>query len=127
MANLQEYRLGNFVRSGKGLYEIMMLGWPSDVYVKSAKDGGFINIPIIPQPVELTADWLEGSGFVLQPWGYVKQIQGQDKGFLISRHFSFEVGNGLRKVVKYVHELQNLYHAITGEELTLSPQFQPLT
>ena len=65
-------------------------------------------------PIKLEAKHLIGSGFVLHPWGYVK---GK---FLMTQGFVFKVGNGLSKKIKYVHELQNLYHALTGEELILN-------
>lgn len=66
------------------------------------------------RPIELKVDHLEGSGFVLHPWGYVK---GK---FLMTKEFLFRVGNGFDKEIKYVHELQNLYQALTGENLILN-------
>lgn len=65
-------------------------------------------------PIELKAKHLAGSGFELQPWGYVKG------DFLMTVNFVFRAGNGLNKKIHYVHELQNLYYSLTGEELILN-------
>lgn len=80
------------------------------------EDGNF-------KPIPLTEEWLLKFKFGLYPWGYVFYIN-EEFGVLIrvSRKpelsFWLEVGNGLRSYIKYVHQLQNLYFALTGEELT---------
>lgn len=61
--------------------------------------------------ISLSSVILEGTGFHLMPWGYVNE------NFLITKDFVFQGGNGIEKRLKYVHELQNLYHSITGNEL----------
>lgn len=84
------------------------------------------------QPIPLTEDWLVRFGFekneyrdnvfhldsldICFGWGWEEK----------ERHFhyahDFEKGDGydcLWKAINYVHQLQNLYFALTGEELTI--------
>lgn len=75
--------------------------------------------------VPLTEEWLERFGF---EWSI--QHQGFNKeGFATAReHYINDSGKikldgySLKGViVKHIHQLQNLYFALTGEELTLTP------
>ena len=71
-------------------------------------------------PIRLATNILEKCGFELFPWGYVKI---SSKGFGIRLNiitFYYDVpGNGQVKI-KYLHELQNLYFAITREEIEIN-------
>ena len=53
-------------------------------------------------------EYYENSNLVICNWG---------DGFIMSNSFS----HGIRVSLKYVHQLQNLYFAITAKELKLSP------
>ena len=66
-------------------------------------------------PIPLTEEWLEKFGFVKHSGGYLS------KDSVIELTFDFLVWkpNIKRLKVLYVHQLQNLYFAITGEELTV--------
>ena len=71
------------------------------------------------KPIPLTEDWLKRFGFALFAWGWVKKSEN-DIGFRISYphlHFQRENENPLK--IQYVHQLQNLYFALTGEDLKL--------
>lgn len=67
------------------------------------------------QPILLTMDWLEKFGFT-----------GTDLG-----NYTIELSNGnffilfclepIANDIFYVHQLQNLYYALTGKELVLTP------
>ena len=57
-------------------------------------------------PIILTEDWLIGLKLPIE-FGIGKDIGG-----------IFYWINGAKKYLKYVHQLQNLYFALTGEELT---------
>ena len=77
------------------------------------------------QPIPLTEEWLlrfgfkahtyedEVFGYVLNDFGYINEYQ-----FRIRNFIDFE-GIIIPKAIKTVHQLQNLYFALTGEELTL--------
>lgn len=85
---------------------------------------GVIN-PLNAQPIELTEELVKKLGFKLV-WA------GQGDGFVygygelcnaITIHsrnrntFLYSTFNSCEKQIKYVHELQNLFFALTGEEL----------
>lgn len=83
-------------------------------------------------------NWLEDDYFGIElneKWfirlGFSKRVL-KTKLYYINRHIELEKGNkrsgcyflrgwkGIHKGVKYLHELQNLQYALTGEELTVS-------
>ena len=70
------------------------------------------------KPIPLTEDWLLNFGFVKKEIGYSKLTE-MEQCFLISfgKHTSV---NGIKfnNEIKYVHQLQNIYFSLTGEELT---------
>jgi hypothetical protein len=75
-------------------------------------------------PIPLTEEWLLKFGFEAQNGWYVL-LRSSGDGFSVrnERSGTFEYMTGLlQKVhVKYVHQLQNLYFTLTGEELTINP------
>ena len=71
-------------------------------------------------PIPLTEEWLLKFGFKRFPWGLVAgNLLFKDN--LKCTELTFEVGNGFRVEIKYVHQLQNLYFCLCGKELTLKP------
>ena len=73
------------------------------------------------EPIPLTEEWLIKFGFEKevdygQEQYYVNgfMVYGAVEDFVLSGY----VKDGYIKT-KYVHQLQNLYHALTGEELTI--------
>jgi hypothetical protein len=83
--------------------------------------------------IPLTAEWLQRLGFDTQDYEIdiiEWATEGRALDFAIDQIgvppekqpfiFSYDQGMGDRKVeIKYVHQLQNLYFALTGEELTV--------
>lgn len=80
-------------------------------------------------PVTLTEDWLLNFGFEknerhvheMHPW-----IDYTLKGIRIQLpYFTFNFGDEDEQDVdiQFIHQLQNLYHSLTGNELTLSKPF----
>lgn len=75
-------------------------------------------------PIPLTEEWLVKFGF--------EGIFAPDKSIMVGREgadfahnqMTFLKRDGLIKKIKYVHQLQNLYFAITGEELTIGGQYE---
>ena len=74
------------------------------------------------EPIQLTEEWLLKFGFEkTMSWTYVKDLVGNlklvyylgEKGWSIGFKSYSDFPN-----LKYVHQLQNLYFALTGEELT---------
>jgi len=86
------------------------------------------------EPIPLTQEWLKRFGFEdnrikhkHNPYNDVDTIicvyrgNMQQVGFAMWRGFSNGIPNDQIKYdgIEHVHQLQNLYHALTGEELTL--------
>ena len=71
------------------------------------------------KPIPLTEEWLLKLGFEkirtfdVFPTFFRNKINVND-GIV------YVCGCGFLNHIKYVHQLQNLYHALTGEELTLN-------
>ena len=70
------------------------------------------------KPIPLTEEWLLKFGFKNNRLGLFDCVKvGDDIGY----HIYF-IGKHLKEV-QYVHQLQNLYFALTGEELTIKDEF----
>lgn len=129
-----EFRIGNFVNYLGDNYQVVEIGLIG--ILGTSKEGQFsskIDNPHL-QPIELTEElalklgfkrfesdgvvgfdtyepeektiWYEIGKFTLVQWGENTEFYFSD--------------NNLRIPVKYVHQLQNLYFALTGVELELS-------
>ncbi len=72
-------------------------------------------------PIALTAEWLLKSGFLYYNEG--NEERWTDSKALISFYLTGSQGwfdSAGATLVKYVHELQNEYHRITGKDLPVS-------
>lgn len=74
-------------------------------------------------PIPLTEDWLLKFGFEEKPkYSHPKYWKGNYfcnlNGEFYTNNESYE-GETLSTNIKYVHQLQNLYFALTGEELEI--------
>ncbi len=117
-----ELRIGNLVNNNNKPVEIRakhILGINNNAYE-------FV------EPIPLTEEWLVKFGFE-KYWEEIKE--GEFKGFKSDEHFykdwiRFYNSNDnfyqLKSItgyvpitIQYVHQLQNLYFALTGEELTI--------
>lgn len=94
-------------------------------------------VPLINcKPIPIMPDILEKAGFVDYPEGYddkemvqyqtmylgknkTSQIAYIDNKFYVSGQYDPDF-YGVQAEVKYLHQLQNLYYALTGEELKIS-------
>jgi len=110
-----ELRIGNLVMDGKDIEQVnaRMI----DMLVKTEAD--FDSIP-------LTEEWLLKFGFQKSmSWTYVVELKGNlklvyylgEKGWSIGFKSYSDFSN-----LEYVHQLQNLYFALTGEELKQQEQ-----
>jgi len=72
------------------------------------------------QPIPIDEYWLLKIGFQRFPWGLVKgELLFKDNIQDPCKELTLEIGNGFRTTVKFIHELQNLYFALTNLELTI--------
>ena len=112
--NAAELRIGNLVQDRHseecGMIDIVVLG-----IIDAMENHSY-------QPIPLTEEWLKRFGFekynlnnFTLSWGgvlFYYRISDRSfrKGYQVMEKICFTE-------VKYVHQLQNLYHALTGEEL----------
>ena len=66
-------------------------------------------------PIQLTEEWLIKLGFVKHSGGYLSS----DSAIELTFDFLVWKPNIKRLKILYVHQLQNLYFAITGQELSV--------
>lgn len=108
-------RIGNLIQSNADVITITEIG---KLYLIGTfvRDGEIQNVrlPIkYAQPIPLTEEWLVKFGFDFTNgygWGFVF-------GYINSR--MIWQYNSIVVEVKYVHQLQNLFHALTEEELKI--------
>lgn len=112
----KELRIGNFVYLSNGKENTIDLTDFADEFEYLGE--------IIPsfKPIQLTEDWLIKFGFILDvknPFNWF-DINDVSISFVENRMVK-EYGDSYNQfeIPKYVHQLQNLYFALTGEELTL--------
>ena len=86
---------------------------------------GMINIDIAEgcEPIPLTEEWLVKLGFISDSLGGFNSPRSMNIYFLdkhINICYAKYAESGVKlEHIKYVHQLQNLYFALTGEELTI--------
>jgi hypothetical protein len=76
--------------------------------------------PIQINPIPITEEWLVRFGFEHEETEY-SNFQNKD-GVRLFFHNGVWNYSSLNTVIKSVHQLQNLYFALTGEELTLNEE-----
>jgi hypothetical protein len=99
-----ELRIGNW-------YQVMTIGgyWHNrtmTVENLQSIDGCSIDVA---KPIPLTEEWLERFN-----WNPPKDI---GVAFSTNTHEIYFVAGNYYKTIEYVHQLQNLYFALTGQEL----------
>ncbi|MDV3470858.1 hypothetical protein CMV02_02890 [Elizabethkingia anophelis] len=114
----KELRLGNYLHDRNGnLCKVIELR--QDGIYAPAINEAITGLP--NKPIELTEDWLLKFGFSKIRYTD-KKLNYYSKGFvkcyIENSNIFFDVIQGCIQV-KYVHQLQNLYFALTGEELTI--------
>ena len=109
-----ELRIGNYVWYGDGELKID-INVLYDIKVYNA---------LGTKPIPLTEEWLLKFGF--EKRGYVKFLGNAYQRFVLGRNgiysineiaYIYEVCDHDLCEIRYVHQLQNLYFALTGEEL----------
>lgn len=114
----KELRLGNFVAYNTDGYTHQTV---KGIYNENEVDTGYRKLLTIDKlfPIPLTEEWLIKLGFVNivgYVWAYGSfKIHSEHDG---TYWFSCTVRKSI--LVETVHQLQNIFHAITGQELTIS-------
>lgn len=106
-----ELRIGNFVKYQNAIIEVNYIIESSVGFGNGIK---FLYEPSYQfEPIELTEEWLLKFAFEKKTHTFVKyplSIKCQSKYFYYVK---------TRLEIKYIHQLQNLYFALTNEELTI--------
>jgi hypothetical protein len=116
------YQKGNYIYTEHGELPIKHISF--DGYMVTGKDGRTLWANKI-EPILLTEEWLIKFGFkrIKKGIGWDEFSYGKltlvevptNKGKLIA----FNYGSDRYNYLKYVHQLQQLYWCLTGEELTI--------
>lgn len=144
--NTKELRIGNFISNGGGIVHVTELDEHGASVVDGEDYASEVYMLINNfSPVPLTPEWLEKFGFIRQadlvenkvwlPNGGISQFHGAEifrnesyqDVYLDENVFHFILAQDdnqistiyTSKEIKSVHQLQNLYFALTGEELTI--------
>ena len=115
-----QLRIGNYLNGKKGPVAVSEIRENNRVKIHDNASSFTVGtcLPFIP----LTEEWLLNFGFERMPWGLVKGgLLFRDNIKNPCQELTLEVGNGFSVTVQYLHQLQNLYFALIGEELTLNP------
>jgi hypothetical protein len=119
--NARELRIGNFV-DRNGLMEIISINENKvrfyDHYNRM-KTKHWFKLDEFTKSIPLTEDFLLKLGF--KKWNTKELIYSKKKLILHKRKDGW-VLNRRTKVIIFVHQLQNLYFALTGEELELKEE-----
>lgn len=85
-----------------------------------------------PEPITLTEEWLLKFGFEeMKNWGYELKIDDSKTIAFYANQFWIIPFEGPTTAywipldIKYVHQLQNLFTVLTGEELVITQQNSP--
>lgn len=112
--NARELRIGNYIN-------IQGLNKPIPVSIIDTTE---TSEQTTCNPIEITEEWLLNFGFYKSAWdnysSFRKMIGDNDYAIVIDESGDCMVGDITIKSVKYVHQLQNLYYALTGKELKLN-------
>lgn len=107
MIQPEELRIGNWVKPRFSAFKDSKYKIP---------DGKTIDLMKDAEPIPITPEWLERLGFINDSGDYYKD------GFCIdtfsdSNHFWLLSSYEHHTKIEYIHQLQNLYFALTGKEL----------
>lgn len=117
-----ELRIGNFIF----LDEVKVVEvWGiepnhNNIWVNKNKGASVIaeNLKYL-KPIPLTEEWLFKLGFIYnnEDEAYINRLLWLEKQGDKFGVWKGEYGNNHLRTITYVHQLQNLYHALTGGEL----------
>lgn len=110
----KEIRIGNYFE-----YKERIIKFDIADFIEVYHNSEFLELLL--KPIELTEEWLIKFGFIYHESFKHWVINWGSNGVEFLRFdenykmFSFQLGKGKYKVIQYVHQLQNLYFALTGE------------
>ena len=126
MIDPKEVRIGNLVNyneDGYGFDDYVVVIEPTEIHTRRTIAERIKHAELNPIPI--TPEWLERLGFVCT-WSASGDgtTYEKDRISLHGDHFPLHLNGytipwfGMPKI-NHIHQLQNLYHALTGQELTV--------
>ena len=108
----KELRIGNYVDLYGNAAQIHRTDFSKNEHGIAVEEG---------KPIALTSEWLVKLGFVYNPkYTYENVYEFKNIQLAYSNTEGWYLGNEETELeIKYIHQLQNLYFALTQEELTL--------
>jgi hypothetical protein len=127
--DVEELRIGNLVNHEQTTHVIKSIGGDrvSSVWIRGTYNDIYNSSIKHIKPIEITEEWLVRFGFEKETIRVAKiktyRLNGLSVWFNSDKIISVYIGeqrvdDGCK--IKYVHSLQNLYYALTGEELTIT-------
>lgn len=127
MIRANELRIGNTVNRLGSPTEITSIQHTDDIDYVSTPASGAITVNQI-EPIPLTKEWLEKMGFerwkqdddsysIEDSQGQSIMVRGQECAVYGSD--ACTSGHSFNFKIEYVHQLQNLYFVLTGNELSV--------
>lgn len=117
---VKDLRLGNYVMNGDDIGRVDRLS-----IIRISTSSPHVGVEI--SPIKLTEEWLKNFEFkymgntVSDYKSFQKdELSGNLSVYIMKEGVSIWIET-LRIDLKYVHQLQNLYFALTGKELELKP------
>ncbi|GJN60481.1 hypothetical protein [Elizabethkingia anophelis] len=106
--NPAELRVGNYVETKNGIKVVSQVTVDSHCY--------FLEDHV--KPINVTKEWLLNLGFIDYVLEYYDELMYRKGDFILDEQFIL-MNIDIKIEVKHVHQLQNLYYALTGEDLKL--------
>ena len=116
-----ELRIGNLVDLGNRIAKVIDIGHLSCTVVDLGETQDTLEDYERTQGIPLTEEWLDKFGFDIKDKDRLDWVKGAfnlERSNEDNNKFCFEVYSHYIPL-DYVHQLQNLYFALTGEELIL--------
>ena len=118
--NANEFRVTNFVNYNGEMFPIIFIGLDSVVLIRKDQSTFTVKLDRI-KPISITNDKLLKFGLKSNDNIWYKIKSKSDILFEISSSGLFAIDNmSTIRCINYLHELQNLYFALVGEELVFS-------
>lgn len=122
MIQANELRIGNLISFKESIDDIICIIATTNNVRLNKKRGIPVSINYL-RPIPLTEEWLVKFGFKNKSKTLFEKNFYEKRIFSIVQHgftkkFCFPAQNGVTEI-KYVHQLQNLYFALTGKELEI--------
>lgn len=111
----RELRIGNYIQYFGNVVQVEGIVNESNGFGLQLNGGDFASINSNSlEPIPLTEEWLVKFGF-----DSCKSPNKDIQVGIVENEMSFVWRGFVLKKIQHVHQLQNLYFALTGEELTL--------